>query len=297
MGDEIIQAQSQDIISDTHHQLLSSSSEFQSPHSHDPAAVIYAIPELASLGRVFRSSKSTALTETETEYVVHCIKHIFDNHVVLQFIVQNTIEDQRLENVSVTMETESELFDCIGEIPCEAIAYGATASCFTILERDKEQPLAPAAFACELKFSVVQVDRVTGEEEGEAYEEDYPLENLEIFLSDFLAKTSTMDFRKSWESIGNAHEMLQKFALNEKSISSAASAVIECVGMVTCDGTDTINPASKQHMMHLSGTFLGDVKVLARCQLSRPGNGAVILKMAIRGESEAVSQLVSDCIG
>eukprot|EP01083_Nonionella_stella_P281546 958019_1 len=105
MGDEIIQAQSQDIISDTHHQLLSSSSEFQSPHSHDPAAVIYAIPELASLGRVFRSSKSTALTETETEYVVHCIKHIFDNHVVLQFIVQNTIEDQRLENVSVTMET------------------------------------------------------------------------------------------------------------------------------------------------------------------------------------------------
>merc|ERR1712183_863876 len=38
----------------------------------DPAAAVYAIPELASLGRAFRSARPVALTESETEYVVSC---------------------------------------------------------------------------------------------------------------------------------------------------------------------------------------------------------------------------------
>ncbi len=286
---EITRAQSHDAN-------LVLSAAFKSPQMHDPAAVLYAIPELASLGRVFRSTSSTALTETETEYVVHCLKHIYNDHVVLQFNVQNTIDDQRLENVSVAIEADTEVFECTGELPCEAIAYGETASCFAILERQEQEALSLTTFSCELKFSVVQVDRITGEAEGEPFEEEYPLENLEIFVSDFMAKTAISDFRSVWESIGNDNEILCKFALNEKSISSAASAVIECIGMQTCDGTAKVNPASKQHMLHLSGIFLGDFKVVARCQLAR-SSGAIILKMAIRSPRKDVSQLVADCIG
>ena len=33
----------------------------------------------------------------ETEYMVKCVKHIFDDHVIFQFTVDNTIEDQMLE--------------------------------------------------------------------------------------------------------------------------------------------------------------------------------------------------------
>jgi coatomer subunit gamma len=61
----------------------------------------WQIPEIARLGRVFRSTAPVALTESETEYVVSCIKHIFDNHVVLQFNVTNTIPEQRLLNLRV----------------------------------------------------------------------------------------------------------------------------------------------------------------------------------------------------
>ena len=52
------------------------------------------VPELASLGRVFRSAAPVELTESETEYVVRCVKHIMDAHVVLDFTVSNTIEEQ-----------------------------------------------------------------------------------------------------------------------------------------------------------------------------------------------------------
>ena len=44
-----------------------------------------AIPEFASLGPLFKSSsKPLELTESETEYVVHCVKHVFANHIVFQ---------------------------------------------------------------------------------------------------------------------------------------------------------------------------------------------------------------------
>ena len=91
----------------------------------DAATAIYAIPELASFGRVFRSCPSIPLTESETEYVVYCIKHILDEHVILQFQVQNTIEDQRLENATVDVIPEDgSAYEVIGEIPADGIRYG-----------------------------------------------------------------------------------------------------------------------------------------------------------------------------
>jgi hypothetical protein len=43
------------------------------------------VPELSSYGTVFGSStKPAQLTETETEYQVSCVKHLFSEHVVFQ---------------------------------------------------------------------------------------------------------------------------------------------------------------------------------------------------------------------
>lgn len=63
----------------------------------DSAAELYKVPELAALGRVFRSTSPIELTESETEYVVAFVKHVMDNdHVVLEFLITNTIADQLL---------------------------------------------------------------------------------------------------------------------------------------------------------------------------------------------------------
>lgn len=44
------------------------------------------LPGLVGLdaGKLFCSSGPSMLTEAETEYVVRCIKHIFNSHLVLQ---------------------------------------------------------------------------------------------------------------------------------------------------------------------------------------------------------------------
>jgi len=265
----------------------------------DPAAVLYAIPELASFGRVFRSSAPVDLTESETEYVVRCIKHVLPEHVIFQFTIQNTLDDQRLDNVSVSVDcSETNLFEVIGEIPAASIAYGKTENCFAVLQREVDAPIAAANFACELNFTVVSVDPATGEEEGDTYDEEYPLEDLPISTSDFMAKVSVGDFRRAWEQVGNDNEVLHKFALQFKELDAAVFSIIDLLGMQACDGTATIKPnsAGKPHMLHLSGVFVGGKSVLARAQIGLEKSGGVILKIAVRSEEEGVSQLVADCI-
>lgn len=63
-----------------------------------------AIPEINQLGALFKSSQPMELTESETEYVVHCIKHVFPQHLMLQFDCTNTLNDQLLENVTIQLE-------------------------------------------------------------------------------------------------------------------------------------------------------------------------------------------------
>ena len=267
----------------------------------DPASVVYAIPELAALGRAFRSSQPVPLTELETEYVVQCIKHVFANHVVLQFTVQNTIEDQRLDNVTVLIDdSDSEIFTASGEIPVNGIRYGDTKNCFTVLERNAEVQLVPSRFTCELRFSVVQVDPVSGEEEGDKFDEEYPLEDLEVGTADFMAKVTVPDFKKAWQTVGDTNEVLEKFALQFKTLEEAVTAVVAFLGMQPCDGTGNVKAITpgKPHMLHLSGVFVGGQQVLARAQIvmqSENGSG-VILKIAVRSDDASVSRMVADCI-
>lgn len=267
----------------------------------DPASEIYKIPQFAHLGRAFRTCNEIQLTETEMEYVVSCAKHIFADFIVLQFFVLNTIDDQLLQNVRVNVELEAD--DCYaveGIIPSPAAKYGERTSCFVLLKRNSA-PL-PVSMACELQFKLVHVDPNTGEIEGgkKGFDEDFPLEALEISTSDFMNKVSVGDFRRSWDQLGTDGEVLEKFALQFKKMEDAIAAIIDFLGMQSVDGTNVVSPdviaTRKPHVLHLSGVFIGNVPVLVRAQLQIDDSNGVVLKMAVRSQSQEISQLVAECI-
>jgi coatomer subunit gamma len=273
------------------------------PVNVDPAAGLYQIPELAHLGRAFRSTAESPLTESEMEYVVSVVKHIFENHVVLQFSVVNTIDDQMLKDVIVACEvSEDEGYSVECEIKAPAAKYGDKATCYVCLARSEEVGAgAPAVIGCELKFRVVQVDPNNGEVEGdeEGYEDDYALESMEINTNDYMAKISYPDFRGVWEELGSEGEVQEKFALQFKKLSEAVSAVVDFLGMQPTQDTATVPESSlksKSHTLHMCGMFLGNVKVLVRAQLQMDESAGVVLKMAVRSESRDICQLVAECI-
>jgi coatomer protein complex subunit gamma len=235
----------------------------------DPAAAVYALPQFAKLGRAFRTCPEIHLTETEMEYVVGCIKHVFPEHVVLQFTILNTIDDQQLRDVKVNVEVgDPDVYTVESVVPAQVARYGEAANCFVCLKRAAEGGFGSVTMSCELSFKMVQVDPVTGEvrrnssvqtftsivprnvlsntcywpsgarfpafgsvqrnaalinilslvltqAEGssKAFEEDFPLEDLEISTNDFMAKVSLGDFRRNWDTLGADGEVLEKFAL------------------------------------------------------------------------------------
>ncbi|KAL9184124.1 hypothetical protein ACHAXT_002210 [Thalassiosira profunda] len=263
----------------------------------DPASAVYAIPELADLGRVFRSSHPIALTEEETEYVVRCIKHVMPEHIVLQFIILNTVEDMQLQNMVVDLECDSDAYEIIGDVPADKVSYGERVSAFAVLQRSATG-VESARFACQLNFRAVQLGP-DGEPLGEGFAEEYPLEALTLAPADYMAKVAVADFRQAWNGSDAAGEALGKFALQYKNLADAVSAVIDLLGMAACDGTgqsSTITEDKKQHMIHLSGRFLCGHEVLARAQLAiKPGEGT-LLKIAIRSDDKSVSETVMSCV-
>lgn len=271
------------------------------PEAFDPASAVYKIPDLAKLGRAFRSSTEVALTEAVMEYVVTCVKHIFENHLVLQFTILNTIDDQRLKDVRVELDaSDSEVYNIEKTIPAAIARYGEQSNCFIVLSRTSNEAFT-STFPCALQFKVVQVNPTTGEVEGdeEGYDEEYPLESLEISTRDFMAKVPVADFRKMWEQMGSDGEVLEKFGLPFKKIDEAVTAVIEYLGMQPADGTGVLpagEESKKVHSLHLSGVFLGNVQVLVRAMLSLDDKVGIVLKIAVRSADSDISRLVADCI-
>lgn len=65
------------------------------------------VPSLATVIQdtsLLKSSPVFELTESETEYNVKCIKHVFPDFLILQFDCVNTLSDQLLEDVVVAVE-------------------------------------------------------------------------------------------------------------------------------------------------------------------------------------------------
>jgi coatomer protein complex subunit gamma len=100
------------------------------------ASQISAIKELSWIGPLFRSSDDVIeLTESETEYVVRCIKHTFLNHMVFQFDITNTLNDQLLENVRVEME-ETEGFSVLSNVPIPHLPFNQPKTTYTLVQLD-----------------------------------------------------------------------------------------------------------------------------------------------------------------
>lgn len=85
---------------------------------HEGLCVWCQVAQFASYGRLFRSSEPVQLTEEETEYNIVAIKHVFPAHTVLQFQCTNTVQEQVLEDVSVSVDLTDAVSMSEQNAPC-----------------------------------------------------------------------------------------------------------------------------------------------------------------------------------
>jgi coatomer protein complex subunit gamma len=162
------------------------------------------VPELKAYGPVLRSSSSIELTESETEYVVSVIKHIFKNYIVLQYEVKNTLADVVLEDVSV-IATPSEEGEALAEefiIPVAKLETDQPGTVYVSFKKNNDSPYPITTFTNMLKFTSKEIDPTTGEPDETGYEDEYQVEDLELVGSDYVVPAFAGNFDHIWEQTG-----------------------------------------------------------------------------------------------
>eukprot|EP01095_Lingulamoeba_sp_RSL-Kostka_P009530 TRINITY_DN3317_c0_g2_i2.p1 TRINITY_DN3317_c0_g2~~TRINITY_DN3317_c0_g2_i2.p1 ORF type:complete len:776 (+),score=285.83 TRINITY_DN3317_c0_g2_i2:264-2330(+) len=262
----------------------------------DYAKSLSAIPELSGLGNLFRSSNPISLTESDTEYSVTCVKHIFNDFIVLQFDCVNTLSDQLLEDVHISLEPEEETeYSIVQEIHLPSLPYDTPGSTYIVLDHSSAE-YEPVNYECTMIFTIKDIDSSTGEvnEFDEGYEDEYSLETLEINLSDYIAKVLVPEFPKAWQSMGN--EVIETYSLaNIKNLNEAISELIKFLGMAPCEGSQKLKKKTK-HILYLSGVFVGNIRVLARARMKLDPNEGVDVQLTVRSQNESISSLIASSI-
>ena len=188
---------------------------------------LLAIPELKPYGNVLKSSQVIELTESETEYVVTAVKHIFNDHVVLQYDVKNTLPETVLENVSV-VATPSDDEESLEEefiMPVASLRTDEPGTVYVSFKRTADSKFASTSLSNTLKFTTREIDPTSGEPDSEGYEDEYEVDDLELSGSDYVLPAYAGSFDNMWEQTGaNGSESSETLQLsNKKSIAGKSS--------------------------------------------------------------------------
>jgi len=264
------------------------------------AGQLAAVPQLANLGPLFKSANlPVELTESETEYVVRCVKHTFPHHIVFQFDCTNTLNDQMLENVTVHMDNQDE-FEIIRTVPAPKLTYGTPGTTYTLVRLPDDPTHVTGTFTCTLKFIVKDCDPNTGEPDDDGYEDEYVLEDIEVTMADHMQKVMKPNFGAFWEEIGESNEVEDTFALSaSKSLEDAVKNITQFLGMQPCERSDKVPEGKNTHTVYFAGVFRGGHDVLVRAKLvaAAPGTEGVTMQMSVRSTDANVSQVVVTAVG
>lgn len=163
---------------------------------------------MKEFGNVLKSSPTVELTEAETEYVVKVVKHIFKEHIVLQYDITNTLDSVVLENVSVlaTPSDEEELEE-VFIIEAEKLVQNEAGKVYVAFKKTGGEGALPiSTFSNSLKFTSKEIDPTTNEPEDTGYDDEYEVAEFDLTGSDYVIPTYASNFAHLWEQVGASGE-------------------------------------------------------------------------------------------
>jgi coatomer protein complex subunit gamma len=276
------------------------------------------IPELKEYGTLLKSSGTVELTESETEYVVSAVKHVFKEHVVLQYNIKNTLPDTVLEDVSVvaTPSDEDEILEEDFTVPCPKLPTNEPGIVYIAFKKISEESAFPTtSFTNILKFTSKEIDPSTGEPEDSGYEDEYQVEDLELSGSDYVIPNFAGSFDHVWEQTGaNGEEVSETFQLsNVKSIAGklhtslprlikkeitltiqspdATEQLINALSLQPLEGTD-VALSNTTHTLKLYGKTVSGGRVAGLVKMAFSARTGVTTKVSVRAEEEGFAAAI-----
>lgn len=269
------------------------------------------IPELKAYGQVLKSSTPVELTESETEYVVTAVKHVFKDNIVLQYDIKNTLEATVLENVLVVaspQDDDGELEDDF-VIPAPQLKTNEPGVVYVAFKKPGGEDSFPiTSFTNALKFTSKEVDPSSGEPEDTGYDDEYEIEGLELGGADYIIPAFAGNFDHIWEGTGaNGEEASETLVLSNMKnltgkqvglphtsitniIADATEQLASTLSMQPLDGTDVVL-SNATHTLKLYGKSVKGGRVAGMVRMAFAKSG-LTTKVTIRAEEPGLAQAV-----
>ncbi|KAI0130090.1 coatomer subunit gamma-2 [Xylariales sp. AK1849] len=259
------------------------------------AQELMAIPDLKEFGGVLKSSPVVELTEAETEYVVSVVKHLFKEHIVLQYEVKNTLPATVLENVSVVaVPAEEEELEEVFILQAEKLPTDEPGKVYVAFKKvNGEGSMPTSSFSNILKFTSKEIDPTTNEPEETGYDDEYEVGDFDLAGSDYVVPAFAGNFAHIWEQVGasgdEAEETLQLSGIN--SIADATEQLARTLSLQPLEGTDVpVNQTT--HNLKLLGKTVNGGRVVANIRMAYSSKSGVTTKITVRSDEENVAAMM-----
>lgn len=257
-----------------------------------------SIPGISFCGPLFKTCEPVELTESETEYTVKCIKHVYANHLILQFDCLNTMNDQLLEGVHVRLEMP-EGYRLLREVSCDKLPYNQKGTVFSVLQFPEDIASSAGVFGVTLKFTVKDCDPNTGiPDSDDGYSDEYILEDLEVTVSDQIQRVKKVNFNSAWENSNSEGyvEVEDTYALTTvPTLQEAVKNIIQFLGLMPAEGSERVADGASVHTLLCAGYFRGGFDILVRSRLAL--SDGVTMQLTTRSPSPDVAELITSAIG
>eukprot|EP00760_Papus_ankaliazontas_P017519 PhM_4_TR1729/c0_g1_i1/m.30618/K17267/COPG; coatomer subunit gamma len=256
------------------------------------------VTQLKQLGEPFRTSDPELLTEPDTEYVVKVVKHMYPTHIVLQYAIQNTLEEMVLTKVAMQVTSEDVDAEPKFTLPVARIAPGATEHLYMVFEKHPEG-YPTGTFENTLEFAVVDVE---DQDEAGGDADDYPIEKLKLTIADYLAPKDFGDFAARWEELGDEQETVNTYALPDiRNLTLAATKFVDFFQLFVASGSLEATGGkvtTKSHTICMSGAMMlpsGDsTPMLLRAKVFVASDNTVAMEIAARGYSPEIREFAME---
>ncbi|KAK4336637.1 hypothetical protein RND71_043749 [Anisodus tanguticus] len=139
-------------------------------------------------------------------------------------------------------------------------------------------------------------------DDQEGYDDEYPLEDFEVSLADYMQRITKNNFTATWEQLGEDTEVQETYSLSAyTSIEEAMKNVICFMGMQPCDRTDKLQHGKQtsHHNLKLTGFFRGEEEVLVEIKLAidiyNPDAG-VTMQISVRCKNSEIAEFIAATI-
>ena len=165
---------------------------------------LLSIEQFKEFGNLINSSKPIPLTESEAEFVVHAVKHIFKDHVVFQFNVTNTLTDTILDKVTVACSPEGDTqLEELFILPIDRLLPNSEAACYIAYK--KSENIVMEGFMNILHFTTRELDPETNEplESDEGFDDEYEIDPIYLTAGDYIKSSFTGNFDNTFDELPN----------------------------------------------------------------------------------------------